>query len=397
MYILVLNAGSSSIKFELFITKDPDEFESITSGIADSLYLAESKIMITIGERQVEFVEKMLDHTSALENVIRILVEQEKVIKNTEQIEVVGHRVVHGGEKYATSVIIDDEVISEIENCVQFAPLHNPANLKGIYASKKAFSSAVQVGVFDTAFHQTLPPHAYIYGIPYSYYEKYGVRRYGFHGTSHNFVSKAYAEMVGKPFSELNVITCHLGNGASIAAIRNGKSIDTSMGFTPLEGLMMGTRSGDVDPALVLWLVEKNNNDIDKVNKILNKESGFLGVTEETNDLRPIEEKYGNAQRCKLAMDIFAYRVKKYIGSYMAALGRVDCIIFTGGIGENSEMARALATDNMENMGVILDIEKNNNRFKEPAIISTIDSRVQIAVIPTNEQLSIAQECSRLI
>ncbi|MCK5687405.1 acetate kinase [bacterium] len=396
MHILVLNAGSSSIKFELFINKTPGDFKSITSGLADRLYLAESKIKIKIGERKVEFVKEMLDHSTALENVIRILVEQEKVIKNTEQIKVVGHRIVHGGEKYASSVVIDDEVIAEIENCVQFAPLHNPANLKGIYASKKAFSSAIQVGVFDTAFHQTLPPHAYIYGIPYSYYKKYGVRRYGFHGTSHDFVSKAYAEMIGKPVSELNVITCHLGNGASVAAIKNGKSIDTSMGFTPLEGLMMGTRSGDLDPALVLWLVEKNNNDIDAVNRILNKESGFLGVTEETNDCKPIEDNYDKAEKCKLAMDIFSYRVKKYIGSYMAALGRVDCIIFTGGIGENSEMIREMSTDNMESFGVKLDTEKNIGRFKKSAIISTPDSNIQIAVIPTNEQLSIAQECAKL-
>ena len=392
MYILSLNAGSSSIKFELF-NKKGEEFISISSGMADRLYLDDSKIEIKYEGREIDYSEPQMDHTSSLKKIIEIMVEQEKIIEDPGKIEIVGHRVVHGGEKYSQSVKIDEDVLKEIEACIQFAPLHNPANLKGIYASQEIFPNALQVAVFDTAFHQTLPEHAYLYGIPYKYYRENRIRRYGFHGTSHKYVAQKFAEFIGKPLSELNVITCHLGNGASIAAVQGGKSVDTSMGFTPLEGLLMGTRCGDIDPAVVLWLVEKHNNDPKVVDKILNKESGLLGVSERTNDCKPLEDDYYTDERAKLSIDIFSYRVRKYIGAYWAVLGRLDGIIFTGGIGENSDLIREIALEGMESMGVEIDKDRNKGRKKKNEIVSTDKSRITVAVIPTNEQVAIAKDC----
>ena len=319
------------------------------------------------------------------------------VLGSMQEVAAVGHRVVHGGEAFSGSVLITEEVMAEMRRCIDYAPLHNPPNLKGINAAMQLLPGVPQVGVFDTAFHQTMPKHAYLYGLPYVLYKKHGIRRYGFHGTSHRFVSDRAAEMLGKPKEELRLITCHLGNGASAAAIKYGKSIDTSMGFTPLEGLMMGTRSGDLDPAIILQIMHKEELTPNDATTLLNKHSGLIGVSGLSSDMREIEEEYDENPRAKLAHDIFTYRLKKYIGAYSAAMGGVDAIVFTGGIGENSSMVRDHALTDMEFLGVKLDKEKNEAKVKGERDISASDSKVKVLVIPTNEELVIALDTMNIV
>jgi acetate kinase len=340
---------------------------------------------------------EILDHQMAIEYVLSILLSKNHgVLEDKTEIDAVGHRVVHGGEAFSGSVRINDEVIQELTRCIDFAPLHNPPNLKGISAAMKLLPHAPQVGVFDTAFHQTMPDYAYIYGIPYTLYKRHGIRRYGFHGTSHRYISHRYAKLIDKDISELKVITLHLGNGASGSAIKYGKSIDTSMGFTPLEGFLMGTRAGDMDPAIILHVMAKEELAPHEMNTLLNKHSGFLGISGLSSDAREIEEKYEERERVRLAADIFSYRIKKYIGSYMAALNGADCIIFTGGIGENSAFFRRKILSELDYLGIILDEERNTSKEKEKEI-SADDSRVKIWVVPTNEELVIARDTNKIV
>ena len=340
----------------------------------------------------------MPTHTQAIKMVIEALTNPETgVVKNMDEIGAVGHRLVHGGEKFACSTIIDDEVIKAVEECNELAPLHNPANLIGIAACQEIMPNTPMVGVFDTAFHQTMPEEAYLYGLPYEYYKKYKVRRYGFHGTSHSYVSKRAAEVLGQPYDSLKTIVCHLGNGASVSAVKNGKSVDTSMGLTPLEGLIMGTRSGDIDPAIMEFIMKKENLDIDEMMNVLNKKSGVLGVSEMTSDFRDLEDAYlaGNQDAIR-AMKVFAYRVAKYIGAYTAAMNGGDAICFTAGLGENNRYVRNDICAYLGYLGIELDQEQNAKRG-EDLVISTPESKVKVMVIPTNEELAIARETLALV
>jgi len=349
------------------------------------------------GEKVV-IEEDMPTHKEALKHVIDALMHEEYgVIKDMKEINAVGHRVVHAGEKFACSVVITEEVINALKECIDLAPLHNPPNIIGIEACQQLMPGVPMVGVFDTAFHQTMPKEAYIYALPYELYEKYGVRRYGFHGTSHKYVSQRAAALLGKNIEDLKIVTCHLGNGASVAAVKHGKSVDTSMGFTPLEGLAMGTRCGDIDPAIVKFIAEKEGLDLNGVDKLLNKQSGVLGVSGVSSDFRDIEEaaEKGN-ERASLALKLFAYRVRKYIGAYAAAMGGIDAIVFTAGLGENSAQMRADVCEGLEFLGVEIDPEKNNVRGKE-VDVSKEGSKVKVLLIPTNEELMIARDTMELI
>jgi acetate kinase len=345
---------------------------------------------------QTEHVIK--DHSDAIKLVFNALTDSENgVITDVTEIDAVGHRVVHAGEKYASSVLINDDVKNALKECIELAPLHNPPNIIGIEACEKLMPHAQHVGVFDTAFHQTMPEMSYLYGVPYEYYEKYGVRRYGFHGTSHKYVTQRAAAMLGKDVNEVNIVTCHLGNGASITAVKNGQSFDTSMGFTPLEGLMMGTRCGDMDPAIVPFLMDKEGLDTDGINKVMNKKSGVLGVSGVSNDFRVLEDAAdeGNA-KAKVALDMFAYRVRKYVGAYSAAVNGPEAIVFTAGIGENSGAIRKMVCDGLTYLGVNIDPELNSKRGEE-LDISTKDAKVRVLVIPTNEELMIARDTKEII
>jgi acetate kinase len=395
MKVLVLNAGSSSVKYQLIET---DTKEVLAKGMVERIGMAGAVLTHHVGEKTTKLTGEILDHKMAIEYVLSILVSKNHgVVNDLNEIDAVGHRVVHGGEAFSGSVLITEEVVSEMTKCIDFAPLHNPPNIKGIKAAQALLPNVPQVGVFDTAFHQTMPPHAYIYGIPFELYKKHGIRRYGFHGTSHRYVSQRAAEILNKPLEELKIITCHLGNGASMAAVDRGKSIDTTMGFTPLEGLLMGTRTGDMDPAIILHIMAKEELTPAEMNALLNKHSGVLGVSGLSSDMREIEENYDKNERAKLALDIYNYRIKKYIGAYAAALGGVDVIVFTGGIGENSDITRREALRGLEFMGVKLDDSKNNGLRKKEAIISTDDSRVTVMVIPTNEELVIAMDTHEIV
>ena len=396
MKILVINCGSSSLKFQLI---DSDSENVLAKGLCERIGIDGSRIVYQPAGGEKETTEApMPTHTEAIKLVLDSLIDANKgVIKSLDEIGAVGHRVVHGGEKFAKSTLITDEVIKAIEECNDLAPLHNPANIIGINACKELMPNTPMVAVFDTAFHQTMPEEAYIYGIPYEYYEKYKVRRYGFHGTSHSFVSKRAAEMLGKPYDSLKTIVCHLGNGASICAVDHGKSVETSMGMTPLEGLIMGTRSGDIDPAIVEFIAKKENKTVEEVLKILNKESGVLGISGFTSDFRDIEEgiEKGN-KRAKLAMDVFAHRVVRYVGAYIAQMNGVDAIVFTAGLGENDKTIREMVCSHLEFLGVKLDDAQNSKRG-EDLIVSTDDSKVKVLVIPTNEELMIARDTLALI
>ena len=396
MNVLVINCGSSSLKYQLIET---DSETVLAKGLCERIGIDGSAITHTPkGGDKVTTTVPMKDHTDAVKLVIEKLTDATVgVIKSLDEIDAVGHRVVHGGEKFATSVVIGDEVMEAIAECNDLAPLHNPANIIGINACKEVMPGVPMVAVFDTAFHQTMPDKAYMYGIPYEYYEKYKVRRYGFHGTSHDFVSKRAAEILGKKREELNIIVCHLGNGASISAVKKGQSVDTSMGLTPLEGLIMGTRSGDIDPAIVSFIADKEGITADEVVNILNKKSGVLGlsggISSDFRDLGDAAES-GN-EMAKNTLEAYAYRVAKYIGAYMIAMGGVDVIVFTAGIGENNAIVRALVGKYLTCLGTSVDPEKNKLRGEE-VILSAENDKVVTMIVPTDEELAIARETVRL-
>lgn len=396
MNILVINCGSSSLKFQLI---NSGTEEVLAKGLCERIGIEGSRLVYQPegGSKEVTEVP-MPNHTHAVRMVLDALVnENTGVIKSLDEVGAVGHRIVHGGEKFAGSTIITDEVIEAIKECNDLAPLHNPANLIGIDACREHMPDTPMVGVFDTAFHQTMPEKAFIYGIPYEYYEKYKVRRYGFHGTSHSYVSERAAEVLNKPYDSLKTIVCHLGNGASICAVKNGVSADTSMGLTPLEGLIMGTRSGDIDPAIMEFIAEKENMDINGVMDVLNKKSGVFGVTGTTSDFRDImDAKEKGDRRAELALDVFSYRVVKYIGAYAAAMNGVDAIVFTAGLGENNSYVRKKICESLEYLGIKID-EAQNEKKEDEMVISAADSKVKVMVIATNEELKIARETLKLI
>ncbi|MGI6357563.1 MAG: acetate kinase [Bacillota bacterium] len=392
MKVLVINCGSSSLKYQVF---DMNTETVLAKGIAEKIGLDGSFLKYRRGDEENITIEAaMPNHEVAIKLVFDALVNPEYgVLENMSEIEAVGHRVVHAGEKFACSVVIDDQVMAALRECIDLAPLHNPPNIIGIEAATRLMPNVTHVGVFDTAFHQSMPDYAYLYALPYEYYGKYGLRRYGFHGTSHLYVSQRAAALLNKPAEQLKVITCHLGNGASITAVDGGRSVDTSMGFTPLEGLIMGTRSGDVDPAVVSFLAGKEGLTADDVvNKLLNKRSGVLGISGVSSDFRAIEEaaQAGN-KRADLAMEMFAYRVRKYIGAYAAAMGGVDAIVFTAGLGENSPSMREKICQGLEFLGVQIDPQKNNVRGRE-VDVSADQASVRVLLIPTNEELMIARD-----
>jgi acetate kinase len=391
MKILVLNSGSSSIKFQLF---SMGENRSIASGIIEQIGEIDSSAKIEFDGKSIEKKESIKDHNIGLKIMNMLLIES-STIKSLDELGAIGHRVVHGGEKFSKPVIVNSDVLEEIEKLIPLAPLHNPANLDGIKVTMQQSPNVPQVAVFDTAFHSTIPSYAYMYALPYEAYEKDGVRRYGFHGTSHHYVTKEASKYLG--VEKLNAITLHLGNGASMAAVKDGKCVDTTMGLTPLEGLIMGTRSGDLDPAILFYLARKNGLDIDDLDKLLNKQSGLKGICG-SNDMREVEKMAENGdKKAGLALDMFAYRIKKYIGSYSAVVGKLNCIIFTGGIGENDIETRVRCCENLENLGIELDLVKNNQRAKEILDISSKESKVKVLVIPTNEELEIALQANSLL
>ena len=397
MKILVLNCGSSSIKYKLF---DMDRKEVIAQGGIEKIGLKDSFLKFTLPSGEKKVLEKDIpEHTVGVEFILNTLTSPEYgAIKSLDEINAVGHRMVHGGEKFSESVRLTPEVLAAFTACNDLAPLHNPANLKGVNAVSALLPNLPQVGVFDTAFHQTMPDYAYMYAIPHELYEKYGVRRYGFHGTSHRYVSQRVCDFLGVNPVGKKIITCHIGNGGSIAAIKDGKCMDTSMGLTPLEGLMMGTRSGDIDAGAVTFIMEKEGLNPTGVSNLLNKKSGVLGVTGISSDMREIEAavKAGN-KKAILAESMYFYRIRKYIGAYAAALGGVDIIVFTGGVGENQYQCRAEACKGLDFMGVTLDEEKNEKIRGEEAVISVADSRVTVCVIPTDEELMIASDTLHLL
>ena len=395
MNILVINCGSSSLKYQLINS----ETEGVLAkGLCERIGIDGMLTYQPEGGEKEKSEIAMPTHTEAINAVLAALTnEKSGVIKSLSEVGAVGHRVVHGGEKFTSSCLINDESMKAIEECNDLAPLHNPANLIGIRACQELMPGVPMVAVFDTAFHQTMPDVAYTYGIPYEYYEKYKVRRYGFHGTSHSYVSKRTAEIVGKPYDQMKIIVCHLGNGASISAVNCGKSVDTSMGLTPLEGLVMGTRSGDLDPAIIDFVGKKEGLSLDEMNEVLNKKSCMLGISGVSSDGRDLEAaaETGN-KRAQLALDVFDYRVIKYIGAYAAAMNGVDAIAFTAGIGENNIKMRKDVCSSLTYLGVKLDEEKNNVRGEE-RIISADDSKVQVLLVPTNEELAIARETLALV
>jgi acetate kinase len=397
MKILVINAGSSSLKYQFI---DTDTKEVLAKGGAERIGLDNALIVHTKGKTDKVTIEVDLpDHKTAVAKVLEILTSKDHgVISDLSEIDAVGHRVVHGGEKFAHSVIITSAVKTAIRVCSDLAPLHNPANMTGIDACEAAMPGVPQVAVFDTAFHQTMPSESYMYALPYEVYEEYGIRRYGFHGTSHAFVANRAAEMLGRPIEDLKIITCHLGNGSSIAAVKNGKSVDTSMGLTPLAGICMGTRCGDIDPAIVTFLMNKEGLDMKGIDNLMNKKSGVAGVSGVSSDFRDLyaAADSGN-RRAKLALDMFIYQCKKFIGAYAAAMGGVDAIVFTAGIGENTPQIREDAVKGLEYMGVKVDPKKNAGLRGVEANISADDATVQVLTIPTNEELAIARDTSKLV
>ena len=391
MKILVLNCGSSSIKYKLF---DMTTKEVLAQGGIEKIGLVGSFLKLTLPNGEKKILEKDIpEHTAGIEFILNTLVSPEYgAIKSLDEINAVGHRMVHGGERFSESVLLNKEVLDAFIACNDLAPLHNPANLKGVNAVSAILPNVPQVGVFDTAFHQTMPDYAYMYAIPYELYEKYGVRRYGFHGTSHRYVSQRVCEFLGVDPKGKKIITCHIGNGGSISAIKDGKCIDTSMGLTPLEGLVMGTRSGDIDAGAVTFIMEKEGLNATGISNLLNKKSGVLGVSGVSSDMRELEAAVAAGKpKAILAEKMYFYRIKKYIGAYAAALGGVDIILFTGGVGENQANCRSEVCEGLEFMGVKIDLEKNKVRGEE-AIISADDSKVTVAVIPTDEELMIASD-----
>ncbi len=396
MNILVINCGSSSMKYQLI---NRGKRKVLAKGLMEKIGETNSSQVHYIGGRIIKKQDEVANYEEGLESILALLLDEKKgAMKDASEISAVGHRVVHGGEDFFHSVLIDDEVIRTIKSHISLAPLHNPPNLAGIEAARSLLPDVPQVAVFDTAFHQTLPEKAFLYALPYQYYEKYKIRRYGFHGTSHRYIVKRAAKFLKKPLKKLKIITCHLGNGCSTTAIDRGKSIDTSMGFTPLEGLVMGTRCGDVDAAAVLFLMEKGNFTTTQMDNLLNKQSGLLGISGISNDSREVQKWAGKGNlRAKLALEIFTYRIKKYIGAYSAVLGGLDTLIFTAGIGENEANIRNRICQGLEFLGVHLDKKKNRALSKASRFISTEESPVKVLVIPTNEEEMIAEETWRVV
>jgi len=398
MIILVLNCGSSSIKYQLFNMGRTANV--IAKGIVERIGFTDAVIHHKPeGKENYSNVTPVMDHTVGIHLIIDALIHKEHgVIKKIEEIAAVGHRVVQGGEKYKESVLITQEVIKDVEACIELAPLHNPANLKGILSVENLIPGIPQVAVFDTSFHQTMPPHAYMYAIPREYYEKYGIRKYGYHGTSHKYVAKRASEILGRDTRKLKVVSCHLGNGASVTAIEHGKSQDTSMGFTPVDGLIMGTRSGDIDPGVLLFLADKEHLSLKGISNLINKRSGIIGISEISSDMRDLELAYyeGN-EMANLALTMYAYRVKKFIGAYAAIMNGIDCLIFTGGIGENDFNIRRMICQNMDYLGLIFDEVANHGVKGEDKIISRAESKVTAMVVKTNEELVIATDTYKIL
>ncbi|MDD7306398.1 MAG: acetate kinase [Peptoniphilaceae bacterium] len=395
MKILVINCGSSSLKYQLF---NMENEEVLVKGLVERIGIDGSRLIQTVNDDKYIIEEDMKDHTEAVGHVFDALTDEEHgVLSSLDEIDAVGHRFVHGGEAVAQSVVIDQKVKEAVKEYAKFAPLHNPANLMGLEACEKLLPGVKNVAVFDTAFHQTMPKENYLYGIDYKYYENDSIRKYGFHGTSHHYITNRTAELLNKDVNDLNIISCHLGNGSSICAVKNGKSYDTSLGLTPLEGLVMGTRSGDIDATVVTFLMDKYKLSTSEINNILNKESGVLGVSGVSSDFRDLEEaaNAGN-ERAKIALSMFANRAKRYVAGYMAEIGSVDAIVFTGGIGENSATMREDIMKGFEQFGIKVDHEKNDVRGGEHEI-STDDSKVKVMVVATNEELMIARDTQRLV
>lgn len=391
--VLVLNCGSSSLKFAIVDATNGDEH---LTGLAECLHLPEARIKWKLDGKHEAQLGEGAAHDEALSFIVETILASKPEL--AEQLKAIGHRVVHGGEKFTKSVLIDDAVIKGIEDCATLAPLHNPAAIIGIKAAQKAFPGLPMSAVFDTAFHQSMPEEAYLYALPYNLYKEHGIRRYGMHGTSHLFIAREAAERLGKPADELNIINCHLGNGASVCAIKNGKSVDTSMGLTPLEGLVMGTRCGDIDPAIIFHLHDALGYSVEQINTMLTKESGLQGLTEVTSDCRFVEDNYGEKEEATRAMDVFCHRLAKYVAGYTATLeGRLDAIVFTGGIGENSGPIREMVLNRLGVFGIEVDGEANlKARFGGEGTITTADSRIPAMVISTNEELVIAEDTARL-
>jgi len=395
MDILVINCGSSSLKYQLF---DMSDESVLAKGLVERIGIEGSVLTQKVDGREDYVITKELkDHKDAIELVLEALIDDKfGVLTSMDEISAVGHRVVHGGEKYSTSVLIDAEVMKALRDCIKLAPLHNPPNIIGIEACKQLMPSIPMVAVFDTAFHQTMPEVSYLYGLPYELYKDHAIRKYGFHGTSHKYVSNRAAEFLNKDIKDLKIITCHLGNGSSVTAIKNGKSIDTSMGFTPLEGLIMGTRCGNIDAAIVTYLIKELNYSVEQIDDLLNKKSGVFGISGVSSDFRDLEAaSHDGNKRASLALDMFRYNVKKYIGAYTAVMGGVDCIVFTAGLGENSIQTRETICEGLQYLGIEIDKERNNTRGKD-AVISTERSKVKVLVIPTNEELMIARDTKML-
>ena len=396
MKILVINCGSSSLKYQLI---DMNGEEVLCKGLVERIGIEGSRIKHdTTGKERVIIEEPMANHKVALGLVLNALIDEAHgAIKSMDEIGAVGHRVVHGGETFASSVVIDGEVMKVLDECIELAPLHNPPNITGIEACKELMPNTPMVAVFDTAFHQTMEADNYIYPIPYEFYEKYKIRRYGFHGTSHKYVSLRAAEILGKDIKDLNIVTCHLGNGSSVCAVQGGKYMDTSMGFTPLEGLAMGTRSGDIDPAIIPFIMDKEGMTFDEVNNMLNKKSGVLGISGISSDFRDLEIAMNEGNnRAKLALDVFVNRVKKYVGAYVATMCSIDALVFTAGIGENSSYIREKVCEGLECLGIKIDHELNNVRGEEAYLNKDLTSAA-ILVIPTNEELMIARDTLELV
>ncbi|EPP5759799.1 acetate kinase [Vibrio cholerae] len=391
--VLVLNCGSSSLKFAVV---DAQSGEQHLSGLAECLHLPEARIKWKLDGKHEAQLGEGAAHDEALSFIVETILASKPEL--AAQLKAIGHRVVHGGEQFTQSALIDDAVLKGIEDCAALAPLHNPAHIIGIKAAQKAFPELKNVAVFDTAFHQTMPEEAYLYALPYNLYKEHGIRRYGMHGTSHLFIAREAAERLGKPANELNIINCHLGNGASVCAIQNGQSVDTSMGLTPLEGLVMGTRCGDIDPAIIFHLHDTLGYSVEKINTMLTKESGLLGLTEVTSDCRFVEDNYGQKEEATRAMDVFCHRLAKYVAGYTASLdGRLDAITFTGGIGENSAPIREMVLNRLAIFGITVDSAANlKARFGGEGVITTADSRIPAMVIATNEELVIAEDTARL-
>ncbi|MCS7202420.1 MAG: acetate kinase [Dictyoglomus sp.] len=395
MKILVLNCGSSSVKYQVLNMENEN---ILAKGLAERIGLENSRIVHQFNNNKKIINIDLPNHKKAIEIILNLLIDKENgVLESLREIDAIGHRVVHGGETFFESTLVDEDTYKKLKECENLAPLHNPYHIQGVDACLSLLPDVPQVLVFDTSFHQTIPREAYLYALPYEWYEKYKIRRYGFHGTSHLYVSRRVAELMGRPVEDLKIITCHLGNGASITAIKNGKSIDTSMGYTPLEGLVMGTRCGDIDPAIPLIIMDKEKISPKEMDNILNKKSGILGISGISNDFRDVEECAEKGDpKAKLALQIFAYRVKKYIGAYYAILGGLDALVFTAGVGERSPIIRRMVCENMEHLGIKIDIDKNEVKGEERKI-STEDSKVQVWIIPTNEELMIARETVKLI